>query len=502
MKIKSIHTTEYRRKHAGKIGALLGVAVAGALLAQTASAGSIFVIAMENHNFTQPNPTNNPQQILGNPAAPYINSLTTPGNPDAAQVSYALNYYNAGNGVHPSEPSYVWAEAGSDFGAHTDADPRAANNNTFYDSSINLVNQLTANGSTLGFWHFNVTPHLTAQMNRAGVSWKNYQEDMQLSVSPTNSASGTNGPINPFYGTTQYNYAVKHNPMAFFSETALQNVYPLAQLFTDMANDTVGAYNWITPNQYNDAHSVLNGGFTYNGTHYTGDQAAIAQGDNFLSQIIPQIMASDAYRDNGMIIIWWDESEGGDNTNFTVPEFVISPLAKGNAYASTVPMNHSSDIKTMEEIFGLPFINNPIPATETNSFGGYNNVAIVNDLSDLFAPGTIPAPANISVTSVSLKFDPHSNLYSQEVHLKNNGSNPVLAPVFLALDNLSTNAKLVNADGTTAILSPLDSPYVRVNLGGDSVLRPHEGKTVKLLFSNTGGSITYDARVLNVAPAP
>lgn len=85
--------------------------------------GDVFVIALENHNFTQPNPTNSPEQILGNPAAPFINSLLTPGNPNAAQVSFATAYYNAGMNVHPSEPNYVWAEAGSDFGFHSDADP-------------------------------------------------------------------------------------------------------------------------------------------------------------------------------------------------------------------------------------------------------------------------------------------------------------------------------------------------------------------------------------------
>jgi len=37
--------------------------------------GDIFVIAMENHNFTQPPSQTSPQQIFGNPAAPYINSL-------------------------------------------------------------------------------------------------------------------------------------------------------------------------------------------------------------------------------------------------------------------------------------------------------------------------------------------------------------------------------------------------------------------------------------------
>ena len=64
--------------------------------------GDVFVIAMENHNWTQPAAQLTPQPILGNSAAPYINGLVTPGNPNAAQVSYAANYTNAGQGVHPS----------------------------------------------------------------------------------------------------------------------------------------------------------------------------------------------------------------------------------------------------------------------------------------------------------------------------------------------------------------------------------------------------------------
>ena len=484
-------TPRYSRPQRGKLrrktALFAAVAIGGLFAAQALHAqsvrqiGDVFVIAMENHNFKQPASQSNPQQIFGNPAAPYINSLITPGNTNAAQVSYAVNYYNAGTGVHPSEPSYVWAEAGTDFGVNTDADPRSANGNTFYAQSI----------------------HLASLLNAAGISWKNYQEDVQLAASPTNSASGTNGPVNPFNGTTQYNYAVKHNPMAFFTDTAVQNVYPLAQLVGDLNNNTVGQYNWITPDQYNDAHSSLSGGFTYNGVHYTGDQSSIAAGDNFLSQVIPQIMASPAYKNNGAIIIWWDESEGGDDVSRTVPEIIISPLAKGNAYASTVPMNHSSDIKTVEELFELPLINNPIPMNETNNFGGYNNVATVNDLGDLFVSGAVPAPASVAVTAEKFVFDRHTQNYSQIVHVANNGTSPITAPLWLVLDDLSANATLVNADGTTVILAPLGSPYVGVPVGGDGVLRPHEAKTVKLEFADPSGSaINYDVRLLSVVPTP
>src|SRR5215472_12355310 len=143
---------------------------------------------------------------------------------------------------------------------------------------------------------------------------------------------------------------------------------PLQQLQVDLANNTVARYNWITPDQFNDSHSALANGFTYQGVHYTGDQASIAQGDNFLSIIVPQIEASQAYRNNGAIIIWWDETEGGDDPSRKLEEIVISPLAKGNAYTNNIFYTHSSDLLTMEELFGLPCVGGSCGA---------------NDLSDL-----------------------------------------------------------------------------------------------------------------------
>lgn len=342
---------------------------------------TVFVIAMENHNFTQPSSVSSPEPILGNAAAPYLNSLVTPGNSNALQVSYATRYFNSGVGVHPSEPNYVWQEAASDFGYHNDTDPTAG---------VNIY----------------TVQHFTAQLNAAGIPWKNYQENVSLSTGPQHSVSGTSTTvINPYYHTGQYNYGAKHDPMVFFTDTAAQNVYELSALFTDLANNTVGRYNWITPNQFDDAHSALSGAFTYAGKSWTGDQEAIATGDNFLATVVPQIMASQAYRSNGVIVIWFDETEGGDTTNFSLPEIIISPLAKGNAYASTLEYSHSSDLKTMEEIFGLGTVSNAIPASETNVKGvGYNFVSSVNDLSDMFAGGAIGTPAILPGGSASMTF--------------------------------------------------------------------------------------------------
>ena len=120
----------------------------------------------------------------------------------------------------------------------------------------------------------------------------------------------------------------------------------------------------------------------------TGDAANIKQGDNFLSIVVPEIMASQAYRNKGAIILWWDESEAdapgdnGDDLNHTVGEIVISPLAHQNVgglpFASSVALTHSSDLRTMQEIFNVtkPFF--------------LGDAVHANDLSSLFAEGAIP----------------------------------------------------------------------------------------------------------------
>jgi phosphatidylinositol-3-phosphatase len=376
---------QLRRLDVGRAGLVITSSLCALSISGAAPAGQIktvFVIAMENHNWTQPASQTDPGRIFGNPAAPYINSLVTPGNATAAQTSYATNYLNAGPGIHPSEPSYVWAEAGSNLGIKNDADPYPNNVQT---TSANLSNYLQLSGKT----------------------WRSYQEDTDINLTnnqplpksqytvPLSSHNGvfTTG-ANQYNGSNQYDYAAKHDPQVFFTSTnggdnstpsnpLAQNYAPLQQLQTDLSNNTVAQYNWITPDQFNDQHSALTGGFTYHGVHYIGDQANIAQGDNFLSQLVPQIEASQAYKNDGAIIIWWDETEGGDGPDRTIGEIVISPDAKGNGYTNNIRYTHSSDLLTMQEIFNTgPCIRDACKA---------------NDLSDLFKPGSIPGRITVNV---------------------------------------------------------------------------------------------------------
>jgi phosphatidylinositol-3-phosphatase len=372
----------------------------------------VFVIAMENHNWTQPaNQFSGPiQQIFQNPNAPFINSLvngtaivTINGHQVniSQQVAYASNYTNvlataSGSNphVHPSEPNYLWSEAGTNFTIGNDDDPFVPNGST---------NQVNSQDNQL---------HLVRLLGFARKTWRSYQEDIDLTTVngqltnvvlppnqwtvPLSSFSGNFASgVNQFNGSTQFNYAVKHNPQVFFNDSnggddptaanPLSHQYaPLQQLFVDLANNNVADYNWITPDQYNDMHTALAAGFQ----SLTGDASNIKQGDNFLSIVIPQIMASRAYKENGAIIIWWDESEedaAGDNPddlNHMIGEIVISPVAAPNVgglpFASSVALSHSSDLRTMQEIFNVRF---PFFLGDSTN---------ANDLSSLFAPGAIP----------------------------------------------------------------------------------------------------------------
>ena len=375
----------------------------------------VFVIAMENHNWTQPaSLPGKIQPIFQNPNAPFINSLVNGtavawinGKPVniSEHTAYAASYHNvlatqSGSNphIHPSEPNYIWAEAGTNFGIANDDDP-------FRDNPPNAQN---------------TTQHLTGLLQKVGRTWKSYQEDTDLAVVngkltnvplpqsqwtvPLVSFNGvfdSNSLLNAYNDSLQYNYAAKHNPMVFFNDTnggnntttsnpLAGNYAPLQQLAVDLANNNVANYTWITPNQYNDQHSGLSAGFA----GLTGDSAQLKVGDNALARLVPMIMSSKAYKDGGVIILWWDESEGdgesGDNPDdfsHTIPEIVISNLAHPNEgglpYASPVDMTHSSDLRTMQNIFHVKATGGSSPYL--------GDAANANDLSDLFAPGVIPA---------------------------------------------------------------------------------------------------------------
>jgi hypothetical protein len=365
--------------------ALAGAVGCGSSPVHAGSVKKVFVIAMENHNWTQPSAQTSPQPIFQNPAAPFINSLVNGTSGISKQVAFANGYINAGLGVHPSEPNYIWAEAGTNFGVNNDDDPY---HKDCTPDTVQSTNQ-----------------HLSAFLTIARKSWKSYQEDTDVDTTntvlpmsqwtvPLFSRSGVNSPgVNASNYTAQYNYAAKHNPMVYFTDTnggcdtstsnpLRLNYAPLQQLALDLANNTVADYTWITPDQFNDQHTTLANGYgQYPNSGSALDSARIAQGDNFLARVVPLIMSSDAYQDHGLIVLWWDESEGGDDSSRTLPFIIISQdvhqNVNGAPYSNTIQYSHSSFLRTMQEIFNV----------DPPRYPWLGGAATALDLSDLFAPG-------------------------------------------------------------------------------------------------------------------
>src|SRR6266478_1222936 len=128
-----MRTTLANTAKALAIALLISCAAALPAAAQLANVKTVFIILMENHNWSQ---------IKGSASAPYINNTLLP------MASHAEQYFNP-PGIHPSLPNYLWLEAGTNFGITNDNDP-----------SLN---------------HQSSTRHLVNVLEAAGLSWRAYQ---------------------------------------------------------------------------------------------------------------------------------------------------------------------------------------------------------------------------------------------------------------------------------------------------------------------------------------
>jgi phosphatidylinositol-3-phosphatase len=276
-----------------------------------ASAGKIkhvIVIAMENTDA---------EQIYGNAsAAPYINNELLP------VYAHAVNFTDPLDLAAPSEPHYVWMEAGTNaFADHTFADDHAP----------------SAERSTQSGQH--LTAQIRATRGAAKISWMTYQQGLGAATGAC-----------PIFDSAQNRYAAKHNPFVFFTDVsgippARDNAYcaahhrPYTALRADMAANRVANYVFITPDLCNDMHD--NCDFT---------KGRIRLGDDWLRAELPGIIAW-AEGHAGVIFITWDE---GANTR-TLPFLAIGKgVRKG--FAGGAHYEHGSIIKTVETIFGLPVL--------------------------------------------------------------------------------------------------------------------------------------------------
>src|ERR1043166_2416544 len=158
----------------------------------------------------------------------------------------------------PSEPPYVWMDAGP---------------NAFSDHTFTNDNNPSSSNSTAS------TAHLSTQITAAGSTWLSYQEGL-------NSTTGAC----PIAGSG--NYAPKHDPFIFFRDVSGSTPSKtnagsdahheaLGARGADLTNNTVAAYNFITPNLCHDMHS----------NSCAGSSNPIKQGDSWLRDNVPAIIS-------------------------------------------------------------------------------------------------------------------------------------------------------------------------------------------------------------------
>lgn len=296
---------------------------------QISSVKTVFVIVMSDQPWSA---------IVGNnTSAPYINGTLLP------MASSTTSYFSQTKGGIV-EANYFWLEAGTDFG---------------------IVDNMVPSGL-----HLSTSNHFVTSLTNAGISWKTYQEGIVGNQCPLTSTGL---------------YDVRYNPFVFFEDvtanslTCLAHVRPFSELTDDLNSNTVARYNFIKPNRCNSMLRSCN-----------SVQDHIRQGDSWLSQEVPKILNSAAYKNGGALFITWDQSDG----DTPVGMIVLSPFAK-RGYSNSVHYNHSSTLLTLEEIFGL------------TAFLG--DTGSQTSLDDFFMPATV------SNTGITLSWTPSPGALSYKI---------------------------------------------------------------------------------------
>ena len=208
--------------------------------------------------------------------------------------------------THPSQPNYLDLFSGSDQGVNGDT----------CDSSVYPP------------------PDLGGQLISAKYSFAGYSEGLP--------AAGNTSCTN-----TATSYARKHVPWANFSDTN----GPTTNLpYTSFPTTTAGysslpTVSFVIPNLNDDMHD-----------------GTIQQGDTWLQQNM-DAYAQWAKTNNSLLIVTWDENDTttNDASNQITTLFVGQHVQVGTNNTS---INHFNVLRTLEDMYGLPPINNAANASD------------------------------------------------------------------------------------------------------------------------------------------
>jgi hypothetical protein len=349
----------------------------------------VFVIMLENKTYSE--------TFGSGSAAPYL-ATTLP-----AQGALLNQYYGTG---HVSLDNYLSFIAGQSPTNETDNDCTTGFN-TITPGMAGANGQISGSGCVYPASVQTLADQLTA----AKFTWKGYMGDM--GNDPTRESATCGHPAIGTIDMTQAAeapsgtapqgdaYATRHDPFMYFhsiidSAQCAANVVKLNNLTNDLKSvATTPNFTFITPNLCDDGHD--------NPCAIDGKPGGLNRINAFLQNWVPQITSSAAYKQDGLLLITFDESDitsaivngstetltwsgatccgqqpgpnlgafpqtsvitsGATTINLTKSSFggdlvgavVLSQFVKPGT-VSTQPYNHYSALASIEDIFGLPHL--------------------------------------------------------------------------------------------------------------------------------------------------
>jgi phosphatidylinositol-3-phosphatase len=340
-----------------------------AIAASSAPAGAVvphvnhvFIVVLENENADETFGTNS--QI------PYLaQTLTSKG-------AYVPNYYATG---HLSLDNYISMVSGQGPNSETQADCQ------FFTEFVPGIPTTDGQYVGQGCVYPPGVQNIATQLEGNGYTWRGYMQDMANSA-PAQPSTCRHPAISSRDGTQNATatdqYAARHNPFVYFHSiidfpTCQAHDVDMSRLSTDLASAaTTPNYGFISPDLCNDGHDT---------PCADGGPGGMTQANSFLQTLIPQITASPAYRDRGLIIVTFDEAEAappaspedwdasaccneqsGPNTpnpggiavgpgGGRIGTVLLSPCIRPHTINKD-PYNHYSMLRWVEDNFDLPHL--------------------------------------------------------------------------------------------------------------------------------------------------
>lgn len=312
----------------------------------------VFVLVLENQGFDT--------TFNANSRAPYLADTLRKAGAFLRQY-HGIAHYSLGNylamisGVAPTPKVQIDCPQFDDFvQTGTARDGQPIGDGCVYPAHVSTIaNQLE-------------TKHLT---------WGAFMEDMgkdPMRESSTCAHPAIGSPDLTEGATPNDQYATKHNPFMYFhaiidSPSCGRNVVPLTKLEDALQSvDRTPNYTFIVPNLCHDGHDR---------PCKNGEPGSLESANEFLRQWVPRIMNSPAYKADGLLVITFDEAlsidasaccnqqpgpntpkpgvngPGGGRTGAVILSRFIKP-----GTVSSVPYNHYSLLRTVEDVFRVPHL--------------------------------------------------------------------------------------------------------------------------------------------------